>query len=77
MRRVCSVPQLLGQLAALRRSDSRRRSRRSFSPGLLHDEASIDELLQDAGQALLGDLQDVEQVGDAQAGLPVTKCSTR
>ena len=45
--------------------------------GLLHDPALVDELLEDAGQALLGDLQDLEQVGDAQAGCRLTKCSTR
>ena len=31
----------------------------------------VDQLLQHAGQALLGDLQDLEQVGDPQAGMAV------
>ena len=37
----------------------------------LHDEALADELLQHAREALLGDLQDVQEVGDAQARLAV------
>ncbi len=40
-------------------------------PGLLPDEAGIDELLQHPPEALLGDLQDVEQVGDADARMAV------
>ena len=40
-------------------------------PGLLLDEAVVDELLQDAAEALLGDLEDVEEVGDADAGMAV------
>ena len=42
-----------------------------LAAGALLDEAGIDQLLQDARQALLGDLQDVEQVGDRQAGIAV------
>ncbi len=38
-----------------------------LAPGPLLDQAGIDQLLQDARQALLGDLQDVEEVGDGQA----------
>ena len=37
----------------------------------LHDPPLVDQLLEDAGQTLLGDLEDVEQVGDAQAGMAV------
>ena len=37
----------------------------------LHDVAGVDQLLQDARQALLGDLQHVEQFGDRQPGLAV------
>ena len=37
----------------------------------LLDEAGVDELLQHAAEALLGDLEDVEQVGDADAGMAV------
>src|SRR5262249_34679935 len=33
----------------------------------LHDIALVDELFQHAAKALLGDLQDVEQIGDPQA----------
>ena len=43
----------------------------------LHDVAGVDQLLQHARQALLGDLQHVEQVGHRQPGLRLTKCSTR
>ena len=35
--------------------------------GALVDEAGVDELLEDAAEALLGDPQDIEQVGDADA----------
>ena len=39
--------------------------------GLLLDIAVVDQLAQHAGQALLGDLEDVEQVGDRHAGLEI------
>ena len=39
--------------------------------GLLRDPALIDQLLEHAGQALLGDLQDLEQVRDLHARMPV------
>ncbi len=39
--------------------------------GLLHDPSLIDELFEDAGQALLGDLEDLEQVGHAQRRVAV------
>ena len=42
-----------------------------LEPGALLDEAGIDQLLQHAREALLGDLQDVEEVGDRQAGIAV------
>ena len=35
--------------------------------GALLDETGLDQFLQDAVEALLGDLQDVEQFGDRQA----------
>ena len=38
---------------------------------LLHDIALVDQLLQHARQALLGDGEDVEQVGDAQARMAI------
>ena len=38
---------------------------------LLRDPAFVDELLQHAGQALLGDLQDLQQVRDPQARIAV------
>ena len=38
---------------------------------LLLDPALVHQLLEHAGQALLGDLQDLEQVGDAQARMAV------
>ena len=37
----------------------------------LHDTALVDQLLQHTAEALLGDLQNVEQVGDAQARVAV------
>src|SRR5215204_249081 len=40
-------------------------------PGPLLDEALLDELLEDAVEALLGDAQDVQKLGDGKAGLPV------
>jgi DNA-binding response OmpR family regulator len=39
--------------------------------GALHDIAVVDELAQYAPQALLGDLQDVEEIRDAHAGMAV------
>src|SRR5439155_12051416 len=39
--------------------------------GLLLDIAVIDQLPQDSGEALLGDLEDVQQVGDRHAGLQI------
>ena len=39
--------------------------------GPLLDVAVVDELAQHAGEALLGDLEDIEQVGDRHAGLEV------
>src|SRR5665213_757514 len=39
--------------------------------GLLFDEAAVDELLQHAPEALLGDLQDIEQVGNSHAGVAI------
>ena len=38
---------------------------------LLDDELFVDKLLEDAAQALLRDLQDVEEIGDAQARIAV------
>src|SRR3712207_5439544 len=40
-------------------------------PGPLLDEPLLDELLQDAVEALLGDAQNVQKLGDGQAGLPI------
>ena len=37
------------------------------------DEALRDQLLEDAVEALLGDAQDFEQLGDGQSGLPTNK----
>ena len=37
----------------------------------LHDVALVDQLLEHAGEALLGDGEDVEQVGDAQARMAI------
>ena len=39
--------------------------------GLLFDIAVVDQLAQHAGKALLGDFQDIEQVGNRHAGLEV------
>ena len=39
--------------------------------GHLLDEPGIDQLLEDAAEALLGDLQDVEEIGDANPGMAV------
>ena len=39
--------------------------------GALHDIALVDQLLQHAAQALLGDVEDVEQIGDAQARMAI------
>ena len=39
--------------------------------GLLHDVAFVEQLLQHAPERLLGDAQDVEQVGDLQPGIAV------
>src|SRR5690606_28676913 len=39
--------------------------------GQLLDEAAIDELLEDAAETLLGELEDIEEIGDADAGMPV------
>ena len=35
--------------------------------GLLHDIVLVDQLLQHAAERLLGDAQDIEQIGDLQA----------
>ena len=43
----------------------------------LLDEAGVDQLLQDAAEALLGDLQNVEEVGDADAGMAVDEVERR
>ncbi|MCY1546798.1 hypothetical protein D9M68_828130 [compost metagenome] len=40
-------------------------------PGFLFDIAIVDQLSQHAGQALLGDLEDIEQVGDRHAGAQI------
>ena len=39
--------------------------------GLLHDVAFVEQLLEHPSERLLGDAQDVEQVGDLQAGIAV------
>jgi hypothetical protein len=39
--------------------------------GLLLDEALVEKLLQNTAEALLGDLEDVEQVVDADTGMAV------
>src|SRR5204863_155280 len=39
--------------------------------GLLHDPPLIHELLENAGQALLRNLQNLQQVGDAKAGMAI------
>jgi hypothetical protein len=46
-------------------------------PRLLLDEAGVDQLLQHAAEALLGDLENVEEVGDAHAGVAVDEMETR
>ena len=45
--------------------------------GLLHDIALVQELLEHPAERLLGDAQDVEQVGDLQAGIAVDEMQTR
>ena len=39
--------------------------------GLLHDIAFVEQLLEHPAERLLGDAQDVEQVGDLQSGIAV------
>ena len=60
----------LGQLAGQRLSFLRN-VQQAFAtirePSLLNDVALIDQLLQDAGQGLLGDLQYIQQIGDAKS----------
>src|SRR5690606_24258069 len=41
--------------------------------GLLLDKATLDELLQHAGEALLGNAQDIKQFGDRDAGVTADK----
>ena len=57
----------------VRRPAGRRRVEQALAAvdaaGPLHDIALVDELLQHAPEALLGDFQHVEQIGDAQAGM--------
>ncbi len=48
-----------------------RRSRRSDAARLLHDIALVDQLLEHAGEALLGDGENVEQVGHPQARVAI------
>ncbi len=38
---------------------------------LLHDPAVVDQLLQDRGQALLGDLEDLQEVRDPEARVAI------
>src|SRR6185312_12042817 len=40
-----------------------------FVSGALDDEAFVHELLQNAGQTLFGNLQDIKQLSDLQAGI--------
>ncbi len=40
-------------------------------PGALDDVAVVDEFAQHAAEALLGDFQDIEQIGDPDAGMAV------
>jgi len=42
-------------------------------PGLLTDEAFVNQLLENSGKRLLGYAKDVEQVGDAQPGVTRNK----
>ena len=71
MRRVCSLASFSGeQIVALRVVKSSR-WRRSEVPVPALDEALLDQLLEDPVEALLGDAQDVEELRDGQAGLPV------
>ena len=44
---------------------------RSASARLLHDITLVDQLLEHAGEALLGDGENVEQIGDAQTRMPI------
>ncbi len=50
---------------------NRSRSRRSEAPACCIDIALVDQLLEHAAQALLGDVEDVQEVGDAQARMAV------
>ena len=43
----------------------------------LRDIAFVDELFEDAAERLFGNFQDIEEVGDLDAGIRLTKCSTR
>ena len=70
MRLICSAVSLSASRAALG-GDEEPPLAAVVVAGALHDEAFVDELLQDAREALLGDLQDVEKVGDAQARIAV------
>ena len=56
--------QLVSQARALLQKRKRRRWGRSGVAGALNDEAFVDQLFQDAGERLLGDLQDIEQLGN-------------
>ena len=70
MRRVWSCASFSARVAALRRRVKVALPSVGGACAAL-DEALLDELLEDPVQALLGDPQDVEQLGDGEAGLAV------
>ena len=62
--------ELHGELFALRR-DEKQAMAAVVRALLLHHVAFVDELLEHAAERLLGDAQDIEQVGDLHAGVAV------
>ena len=72
----CPDPDFLGPGQAGReRLSSRRRVEQTLAAIVraraLLDVSRVDKLLEDARQALLGDLQDVEEIGDGQPGIAI------
>ncbi len=63
---------LIGEAAALCR-DEQAALAAIIVTGPLHNETLVYELLQHAGEALLGDLQDVEKIGDPQTGVAMNE----
>ena len=62
--------QLIGKRRAFRRQGEK-----AFSPirlaSLLDDKSLIDQLFQNPRETLLGNFENIKEIGDAQAGVPV------